>query len=160
MPLRGKAPLEQWLSDVEALKPKPTEIVPGRRRRFDDPFNPPSMPPRELRAPYQLVKQAWFFSRSEHAGWQNSGLRRLDQAWRITTQRDRDGSEHFRPEVMLVARVGPQRGKLEELTARGFVPTALWLNHLPGTVPERPRVAGFLTQETYIRVFIPVARGQ
>lgn len=81
---------------------------------------------------------------------QNAAFRRLDQSWRFDPA--------FRDQAMLLARVGPTHGAAETLmTATDTAsPTALWLNGLPGTQPRTP-VPGTLHQETYLRVFLPVA---
>ena len=99
-----------------------------------------------------LMKQALFYSETERP-WRNSGLRQLDQSWRLF----RPSAVQNRDEVILVARVGPLHGNAEELTRKGLAPTTLWLGTLPGT-GERPKLDAFLTQETYVRVYIPVKR--
>jgi hypothetical protein len=148
-----------WFKDsvLQPEQPAPTP-VDVRRRRPD--LNKPQLDLNEIDRPvhvqslHVLMKQALFYSLPERT-WLNSGLRPLDQSWRLGK-----ANAENRDEVILVARVGPLRGNAEELTKKGVAPTAVWLDRLPGTVSERPKLDAFLTQETYVRVHIPVARAR
>jgi hypothetical protein len=84
----------------------------------------------------------------------NSGLRTLDQSWRLRPQWD--DPDKYRPEVILVARVAPLAGSAAEVTGGGATPTHLWLDQLPAADRQRPDLYGYLSQETYLRVYIPV----
>lgn len=82
----------------------------------------------------------------------NSGLRHLDQRWRL----DRDN----RDEAILVGRAAPPvgqsgEGPAETVAQGGLTATQLWLGELPGQ-GKRPALAGTLAQDTYVRVYIPV----
>ena len=158
-----KASRGEWHTKVDVLRPKVDEAEAEtrrrRRRRADDFVSNDIDPSYNVRPPYQLMKQTLFYTESEErTSWANSGLRLLDQSWRFW--RENVDARQNREEVILVARIGPLRGSAEELTRKGVAPSALWLDRLPGTVPQRPKLAGFLTQETYLRVYIPVAREQ
>lgn len=81
---------------------------------------------------------------------QNASFRRLDQSWRFDPA--------FRDQAMLLARIDPVRGAAESFMTGSETasPTILWMNERPGAAPRTP-IAGTLRQETYIRVFLPVA---
>jgi hypothetical protein len=150
-----KAKRGEWLKDDGALRPK--DPLPVQGRRAEDAIVRQEMEQvASLRPLNLLIKQALFHGESDRTTWANSGMHTLDQSWRLwkeTTNQQRD-------EVILVARSGPLRGSAEELIAKGLTPTTLWLDRLPGTVPQRPKLAAVLTQETYLRVYIPVTRGE
>jgi hypothetical protein len=155
-----KAPRLDWFKDNVLRPEQPQPVQRDLRRRRPAPEN--AFDPNDLertvsvKPPHVLMKQALFYSESEQRSWLNSGLRSFDQSWRLA----RPNAEQNRDEVILVARAGPLRGNAEELTKKGVAPTALWLDRLPGTLSERPKLEAFLTQETYVRVYIPVARSQ
>ena len=64
-------------------------------------------------------------------------------------------SLHFRPEIILVARTALATGPVATLSQDGSAPTRLWLGELPGK-KKPPRPDGLMTQETYVRVYIPI----
>jgi hypothetical protein len=80
----------------------------------------------------------------------NASLRRLDQSWRI--------DKNHTNEVILIAKVGPTTEPAEELMtkANSPSPTQLWLKGVPSEGKPRTPINGFMRQETYLRVFIPV----
>ncbi|HEX5269590.1 MAG TPA: hypothetical protein VFW33_03835, partial [Gemmataceae bacterium] len=82
----------------------------------------------------------------------NSGLRFLDEKWRL----DKD----YREEAILFGRAEPPtggaEGNAEEVTKSGVSASRLWLGKLPGGAGDRPRIDGTLSQDTYVRVYIPV----
>jgi hypothetical protein len=90
----------------------------------------------------------------------NAGWRALDQSWRLRPLVEMSASPQpqsvFRDEVMLVARTASQADTSESVTRSDGAPTRLWLDALPGTVPERPSLNGFIVQDVYVRVYIPV----
>jgi hypothetical protein len=85
-------------------------------------------------------------------GLNNATLRDLDQSWRL-------GADN-RDEVILVARVETANGLAKDVLGdpSGASPTNLWLKGLPQPGARPPEVPGTLRQETYIRVYIPVAQ--
>ena len=154
----GRQPRDMFFRE-DALRPQeppPAAAAQPRRRRRPVDFGVNSEFEQSVSVQpfHSLVKQALFYAETDRSRL-NSGMRPLDQSWRFGKENAPDN----RDEVMLVARAGPLRGNAEDLTARGVAPTALWLDRLPGTVPQRPKLDAFLTQETYVRVYIPVARG-
>ena len=46
----------------------------------------------------------------------------------------------------------------ESATTHPVSPSRLWLGDLPGGERTRPHIPGVLTQDTFLRVYIPVAR--
>ncbi len=87
----------------------------------------------------------------------NSGLRALDQTWRMKELAKIPAAQslHFRPEIILVARTALATGPVATLSQDGSAPTRLWLGELPGK-KNPPRTDGLMTQETYVRVYIPI----
>jgi hypothetical protein len=106
---------------------------------------------------FPLMREVMFRDLAEGPQPGNSGLRAFDQGWRVRTLPELPprGRSAFREEVILVARVTPQVGAAEDVTQSAASPTRLWLGRLPGH-GDRPRLEGHLTQETYLRVYIPV----
>jgi hypothetical protein len=84
----------------------------------------------------------------------NHLFRPLDLGWRITEDRQPGGLR----EAILFARVRSLSGDAETLTSDAAhpLPTKLWLNDLPDPQRPRPRLAGQMNQETFIRVILPV----
>jgi hypothetical protein len=78
----------------------------------------------------------------------NASFRRLDQSWRIASDRPE--------QAMLLLRIPTREGPAEDISRSPESPSRLWLGQLPTGGGKRPSVQGTLKQETYIRVFIPV----
>jgi hypothetical protein len=108
---------------------------------------------------YRALKPLMFYAASGVSTQDNSGLRYVDQSWRLQPQPEvpTPPQPTYRDEVILVARTAVLSGQAETITGNGVSPSRLWLDELPGSRPERPTLAGLLTQETYVRVYIPVA---
>ena len=112
---------------------------------------------------YKLFKPMMFFRAAEqtvytNAGptvYTNAGLRRYDQTWRLRELPDRTS---YRDEVILVARTPMLADLSESATTHPASPSRLWIGELPGGDTTRPTVPGIMTQETFLRVYIPVAR--
>ncbi len=82
----------------------------------------------------------------------NATLRHLDQSWRVQNEKRDDFA-------ILVLRVPTREGAAEDMTQDPASPSRLWLGAIPSENPDvtrRPSLQGFLKQETYIRVIIPV----
>jgi hypothetical protein len=136
----GKKPLPDWFSDPVLQR----TLLPGQ-----------SLRQRELSSQLanRLIKPLLFHDTSATAMF-NSGLRMLDQSWRI---RDRGDPKILpREEVILVARTPYQTGKAQDLDRTSGAPTHLWLDELPGAGRQRPEPSGYLSQESFLRVYIPV----
>jgi hypothetical protein len=84
-------------------------------------------------------------------GVRNSGLRYLDEKWRLDV--------NYRDEAILFGRAEPlpgvnAEGKADEVSQSGLSGSKLWLGSLPGG--KREEIKGTLSQDTYVRVYIPV----
>lgn len=111
------------------------------------------------RSAFQLMKPLLFFRAAERGGSSNAGLRRLDQSWRLRELPQYPAPERtpYRDEAILVARVPMLADTFPVAAGDPSAPTRLWLGRLPGE-GDWPQTAGFLTRETYLRVFLPVQR--
>jgi hypothetical protein len=78
---------------------------------------------------------------------QDNVFRSLDQGWRMQGAKDL---------VVLYGRIPRQEGSAEEITSNASCPTRLWFGALPAAGSKRPALSGTLTQDTYVRIFIPV----
>jgi hypothetical protein len=93
-----------------------------------------------------ILKQMMFFGNSRNNIHDNV-YRHLDQYWRLL----------HKNEIFLVGKVSRQEGGAEELTAGPSSPSRLWLGDLPQPKVQRPTMNGTLSQETYVRIVIPLA---
>jgi hypothetical protein len=125
--------MEEW------LKTRPTLISRG-------PNPPRSRYPVASEPTITVIKKLLFFSQSDSSGKRDSNLRYLDQSWRL----------RHKDEVILFGRALREERPAEELTASGTAPSRLWLGSLPAGGQSRPPLSGKLTQETYVRIIIPV----
>jgi hypothetical protein len=140
-------PLVQWVTDPAALRlaRAGTEAGGWERQAEGDTALPM----------HRLIQSLLFHGASDHLD-PNSGLRYLDQSWRLRPVVGAGQSSAYREEVVLVARTAPVREQAETVAREGGAPTRLWLGQLPGKGSARPPVSGILTQETYLRVYVPV----
>jgi hypothetical protein len=94
------------------------------------------------------MKSLMFGDKDSNGGHaRNMTLRRLEESWRLN-----------RPEeAVVVGRVPRAEDAAETVSLGGASPSRLWLGQLPDSGEQRPPLAGKLCQETYVRVFIPVA---
>jgi hypothetical protein len=137
--------LNQWFNNDSVLAPG--TALPG-------PFHQP-LP---IYSAFRYFKPMLFHTASENHALLASGFRTFDQSWRLRPQPEYPTPQRskYRDEVLLVARTALVTGGAEEVLGNGVSPTRLWLGALPGTGAARPPLAGFLTQEAYVRVYIPV----
>jgi hypothetical protein len=141
-------------------------LYPGQECRIDQLFSPGTRPqdlkdwldaPASLpgegagRTAAPLMKALLFHDLIGKDRGPNSGLRQLDQSWRLREPpRQRGGLDApERDEIVLVARVGPRAGSADQLLRESITPTRLELT---------PPLTGHLTQETFVRVYIPLVR--
>lgn len=73
-------------------------------------------------------------------------FKQLDQSWRLS----------LKDQAILVARLDHAEGPAEEVNEGPASPSRLWLGALPGP-GARPALAGKLTQDTFVRVFLPIS---
>jgi hypothetical protein len=144
--------LHQWLTGAELSHDVP--LAPTGRAVNANFLN--------QRATYQLVKSMLFYRAYERPNSTNAGLRRLDETWRLRSVAEHPFPVHprYRDEAVLVARTPMLSDLAEDVTNHPASPSRLWLGELPAAGRERPPLRGFLTQETYLRVFIPVQRAE
>src|SRR5207248_4769297 len=76
----------------------------------------------------------------------NISLRELDESWRV----------RLANEVILFGRLAVQNAPAESVTKDAVSPSRLWLGQVPGPKVTRPELPGTMTQDTYVRVFLPV----
>lgn len=83
-------------------------------------------------------------------GLQNGGLRPLDQSWRLSDSND--------SEVILLFRLKRAKGPAGEMATApdSPSPTRVWLHGLPGRGNDKRDDQGFIQQDTYVRVYLPV----
>jgi hypothetical protein len=141
-------------------------LYPGQECRIDQLFSPGVRPqdvkdwlePNELppgeepgRTAAPLMKALLFHEAGGKDRGPNSGLRALDQSWRLReSPRLRGGVDApDRDEIILVARAGPRTGAADKLLGESLAATRLDL---------QPSLTGYLTQETFVRVYIPIVR--
>jgi hypothetical protein len=110
------------------------------------------------RSSFALLKPMLFYRASDRVQTTNAGLRRFDQTWRLRPVVEYPMPERvrYRDEAILIARAPMVCDHAEEVAAHPASPSRLWLGELPGEGRTRPGLKGYLSQETYVRVFIPV----
>jgi hypothetical protein len=145
-------PYDQWTKDA-TLSDKRAP-APGSRRGDWKGSPPPVF------GQTKTMKSLMFYSENEPpTNALNSGLRTLNQFWRLEpkpTDYLPEKGAPYREEVILVARVAAPDLKEsgQEVNDKSLV--RLWNDKLPGSADKCPPLAGFLSQETYVRVYIPV----
>jgi hypothetical protein len=107
---------------------------------------------------YRTMRAALFHGAPGGGQQPNSGLRPLAEGWRIQSQGEGQ-QRRFRDEAILVARTPPRNDRAETIMQEGVSPTRLWLDELPGK-QQRPALPGYLLQETYVRIYIPLIRSR
>jgi len=95
---------------------------------------------------FTLLKRIMFHQEDTTAARDNP-LRSLDQSWRL----------HHKDEVILVGRVARHDGDADVVTTDPASPTRLWLGNLPAPDQSRPQMDGKMTQDTYVRIILPIA---
>jgi hypothetical protein len=138
-------PLAEWFTSPDVLKQRLSSIPSGQQR------------PAPPLTSYQTLRSLLFYSAPGGSQQPNSGLRQLDEGWRVVSQGEGQ-QRRYRDEAILVARTPPRSDRAETVAQDGVSPTRLWLDDLPGTQPQRPALSGYLQQETYVRIYIPLTR--
>jgi hypothetical protein len=82
--------------------------------------------------------------------FQNGSLRSLDQSWRLDPAND--------GEVILMFKLKRAKGSAAEMATApdSPSPTRVWLHGLPGRGTDKRDDQGFVQQDTYVRVYLPV----
>jgi len=149
--VQGKR-LVEWFAD-EALKPGEPLRLSAR------PLDAQVMN-RQL---FRLAQEMMFFralrSGEKDNTQDNASLRFLDQSWRLPplSQFPPVVPPRYRMEAMVVARTRLVCDQGEVVNRHLLNPTRLWLGKLPVEGETLPVLPGVLTQETFLRFFIPVA---
>ena len=106
--------------------------------------------------PSAWVKQLLFHEKYDtQNNVRNHLLRPLDLGWRIDKDW-LDQNDRRTRVAILFARVRSISGDAKSVTRNETLPTKLWLGELPDDGKEFPDPFGFLNQETFIRVLLPV----
>jgi hypothetical protein len=79
----------------------------------------------------------------------NASLRRLDQSWRLHP-------EHTH-EIILVGRAAPPGDDAEAQLSGPFSPSLLWWRQSPTSATPRIPLTGRGRQETWVRLYLPIA---
>jgi hypothetical protein len=145
-------PLKLFLEDKQARAPREwaADLGAGGQR--------PSTS-QGLYDPSGIIKELLFHEQLDQTQSRaNHSLRRLDLSWRLYKEPPRGLPDRRTREAILVARVKFATGTAAELTndPANPLPTNLWLGRLPEMGGERPALPGFLNQDTFVRVILPV----
>lgn len=111
------------------------------------------------RVSYKTLRPLLFYGVPGGKQRPNSGLRQFDEGWRVLSLGEGQ-QRRYRDEAILVARTPPRSDRAEIVAQDGVSPTRLWLDELPGTQSQRPALSGYLQQETYVRIYIPLVRSR
>ena len=108
----------------------------------------PLGPPGEMLAAGSLMTRIMFHDAyAGQDGLRDRALRPLDQSWR----------RFLKAEAILVGRLPRLEGSAADVSQDPASPTRLWLGRLPAPGEAPPALPGRLAQETYVRVYLPVA---
>ncbi|HVS35002.1 MAG TPA: hypothetical protein VMS17_05430 [Gemmataceae bacterium] len=146
-----------WAGDASVLTQPIEEMSEGRST--NRPYYVPAVPRN------QLMKDMLFHTKTTGASAKtNIGLRVFDQSWRLDEKKVQveQGKEGrvFRDEIILVARTSALSDQAAKAMNDPACPTRLWIDRLPDGKSKPPIPSGYLTQETYVRVYIPVQHPQ
>jgi hypothetical protein len=124
--------MDEWLRTAG----QPVRTTTAPRTRYSPAPSEPTL---------RIIKRL-LFHQADRSGGRDSALGYLDQTWRL----------RHKDEVILFGRIAREEGSAEELTRAGTAPSRLWLGTLPVTGQLRPPLSGSLSQETYVRMIVPV----
>lgn len=133
---RESLPMDEWL---KAAGPSVPHLSPQRTHYASAPSEPT----------LRIIKRV-LFHQFDRSGGRNNALSYLDQSWRL----------RHKDEVILFGRIAREERPAQELASSGTAPTCLWLGSLPAPGQPRPPLAGTLSQETFVRMIIPVRVGE
>jgi hypothetical protein len=106
----------------------------------------------DTREPAESIVRALAFydalPQSQRSNLRDTSLRYLDQTWRL---------RHIQDEVILFGRVPVQQGDAQTVAQNPGSPSRLWLRDLPQADRPWPGLSGTLRQETFVRIYVPVA---
>ena len=159
--LVGQTSTRDWLAKAypRVVTPKSeNQSTPRRKTKPVPPGNPFGERPDQIHEDDQhaggVMRLLLFHQAADQkTDRNNSGLRLLDQGWRV---RGFGPDRRFPNEAILIGRASQAPATAETVTLSGVSPTRLWLGTLPGEGDREP-VPGFLGQDTYVRIYIPVS---
>jgi hypothetical protein len=132
------------------------ETIPIRERKawLDTNRLQPALPLAPLGRPVDLenrplgslMQRAMFYEALDLQVPANTGLLNLDQSWRL----------RLPTEAILIARLPLMTDTGENVAKSAVSPTRVWLGALPSESAQRPNLTGEWSQETFVRMFIPV----
>jgi hypothetical protein len=128
--------LQEWFTEGRVLQAQPAWSASGS---------------------YKVLRALLFYGAPGGGQQPNSGLRLLDAGWRVLPLGEGQ-QRRYRDEAILVARTPPRNDRAETIAQEGVSPTYLWLGELPDSQLQRPALSGYLQQETYVRIYIPLVR--
>jgi hypothetical protein len=126
--------IEEWFNDVHVpINNNPYWQRQGRGNVMD--------------SAHMLMKDLMFGQKDTAANHpRNTTLRYLDESWRLN-----------RPdEAVVVGTLNRLEESAEKVSQDPGSPSRIWLGQLPEPGKPRPTLAGKMTQEAYVRIFIPV----
>jgi hypothetical protein len=138
--LPGTVMLDTWIGS--AGQGKKQWPPPANQRQYD---------------PTLSVKTLLFAQGSNYAMERNHSFRRLDQSWRLSTERWQGPG--LTREAILFARL-PRAADQPPQDSSLSIDPALWLGELPGEGKILPPLPGSLIQDTYLRAYLPVTPAQ
>ncbi len=111
------------------------------------PFNPTS-----------AIRPILFQEKANLKHMANHTLRSLDFSWRVRPDSSVTGRDQRTREAVLVARIRFQAGLAQDVQgdAAQPLPTRLWLGETPATGKSCPPLPGYLNQDTFVRILLPV----
>src|SRR6185437_13280105 len=113
-------PLAEWFTIPDILLPRSGSIPSGQQHSVLSPTS------------HRTLRSLLFYSVPGGGQQPNSGLRQLDEGWRVLSQGEGQ-QRRYRDEAILVARTPPRSDRAEMVAQDGVSPTRLWLDDLPGT---------------------------
>lgn len=128
-------PLSDWVGMQTLVQPNPNQ------------FNPGNQPIVSITSADDILKKMMFHETiTSSQRLRNLTLRDLDESWRL----------RLKNEVMLIGKVARQQASSESITAGPGSPSRLWLGKLPSPGETRPTLLGNMTQDAYVRIFLPI----
>ncbi len=157
---RADRPARRWLG---GRRTRPGAAQPGRRRSRGASGAARTYVPVKSRC--ELMKDLMFHAKATASTMTNGGLRSFDQSWRLDEKRTATPDQArdvqvYRDEIILVARTPTLSDRADAASQNPGSATRLWIDRLPDGKSKPPALPGYLWQETYVRVYIPVQHPQ
>jgi hypothetical protein len=152
IPAAADQPLKIFLEDKQKRTPGEwaNELSAGGKRESTS---------QGMYDPSGIVKRMLFHEKlDQNQSQANHSLRRLDLSWRLYKEPPRGLPDRSTREAILVARAKFLSGSAAALSGDPGqpLPTRLWLGRLPEMGGEAPSLPGFMNQDTFVRIILPV----